>query len=102
MYRSKIPEVYYLNAFNYFLWSCFAIAKSAIEINENLIIEMNDWAYHRQAASWDAGEVMVLVVVPDVESQQVEGSVIRVGLVAFEEHVMFSYEVSWDGMQTHS
>ncbi|KAG7214377.1 hypothetical protein INR49_023088 [Caranx melampygus] len=52
-------------------------------------------------ASWDAGKVVVLVVVAHVEGEKVEGAVVRVGLMALEEHVVLSYEVTRDGVQAH-
>lgn len=44
---------------------------------------------------------MVLIVVAYIKSEQVEGAIVGVGLMALEEHVMLSYEVTWDGVQAH-
>lgn len=58
---------------------------------------------HRgESASWNAGEVMVLVVVANVKGEQVQRTVVRIRLVAFEEHVVLGDEVSGDGVQAHA
>lgn len=44
---------------------------------------------------------MVLVVVAHIEGKQVEGAIVWVGLMALEEHVVLSYEVTRNGMQAH-
>lgn len=44
---------------------------------------------------------MVLVVVAHVEGEEVEAAVVRVGLVALEEHVVLGDEVARDGVQAH-
>ena len=44
--------------------------------------------YLWQVAAGDAGKVMVLVVVADVERDEVEGAVVRVRLVALREDVV--------------
>lgn len=56
----------------------------------------------REPPSRDAGEVVVLVVVAHVEGEQVEGTVVRVGLMALQEHVVLGDEVTRDGMQPHA
>lgn len=59
-------------------------------------------SYQRKPSSWDAGEIMMLIVVAYVEREQIQRSVVRIGLMALEEHVMLSNKVSRDGMKTHS
>ena len=44
----------------------------------------------------DEGEVVVLVVVPDIESKAVEPPIVRVCLLIPEEHVMLCDEVRRD------
>lgn len=44
----------------------------------------------------------MLHVVSDVKGDVVQGSVIRIRLVSFQEHVMLSYEMTRDGMYSHA
>lgn len=44
---------------------------------------------------------MVLIVVAHIEGEQVEGAIVRIGLMALKEHVVLSYEVTRDGVQAH-
>ena len=48
------------------------------------------------------GEVVMLVVVADVEGDEIERTVVRVGLVALDEHVVLGYEVTGDGMKAEA
>lgn len=45
---------------------------------------------------------MVLIVVAYVESEQIQRSIVRVSLMALEEHVVLGNKVSRDGMKAHS
>lgn len=58
--------------------------------------------YHGQPAAWNAGEVVVLIVVAHIEGEKVERAVVGIGLVALEEHVMLSDEVARDRVKAHA
>lgn len=48
----------------------------------------------REPRSRNAGKIVMLVVIPYIEGQQIEGAVIRIGLLTFDKHVVFWNEVS--------
>ena len=55
----------------------------------------------RQTASRNVGEVVVLVVVANVEGDQVQRAVIRVGFEAVLEHVVLRDEVACYRVRSH-
>ena len=45
---------------------------------------------------------MVLHVIPNIEGDHVQWSIVGICLVSLQEHVMLSYEMSRDRMQAHT
>lgn len=43
----------------------------------------------REPTSRNAGKIVMLVVIPYIEGQQIEGAIIRIGLLTFDKHVVF-------------
>ena len=55
----------------------------------------------RKSRSGDKRKVMMLHVIADVEGDGVQWSVVRIGFLAAEEHVVLADEVTGNGMKTH-
>lgn len=50
----------------------------------------------------DIGEVMMLNMISDVEVEEIEGTIVRIGVLALDELVMFSNNVERDGIKSKS
>ncbi len=72
-------------------------------VTRQVVIELGRNLSHlAESVAGYVGEVVVLVVVAHVEGDQIERAVVRVGLVALDEHVVLGDEVARDGVETEA
>ena len=48
----------------------------------------------RKLGTWNAGKIVMLVVIPNVESQPISWTVVRIRFAAYVEHIMVSDKVA--------
>ncbi len=72
-------------------------------VTRQVVVEFGCHLLHLgQSVAGYVGEVVVLVVVAHVEGDQIERAVVRVGLVALDEHVVLGDEVAGDGVEAET
>lgn len=68
----------------------------------HIVIKFGCDAFHLgQSAARHGRKVMVFVVIAHIERDEIQWSIVRVGLEAFGKHVVLGNEVSGHGMQSH-
>ena len=58
-------------------------------------------ADHGQSPSRDFWEIMMLVVIPNVPTYQVQRAIIRICLNSLYKYIMFSYEMAGHRVKSH-
>lgn len=68
-----------------------------------MVVELRGDRFHaRQQAARNPGEVMMLVVVTNIVRKQIEGAIVAVGFLAWNEFAMLGNKMTGHRMQAHA